>query len=75
MEADVGGGEVSRGRRDWASRRVTRSFVNRLLRMTLLAPDIQEVMLTPWRAFSSVAQWPLLLRIGVALRLRFLLAS
>ena len=43
VEADAGGGEVSIGRRRLAEAEgVTRSFVNRLLRLTLLAPDIQE---------------------------------
>ena len=46
MEADVGGGEVPIGWRRLAEAEgVTRSFVNRLLRLTLLAPDIVEAIL------------------------------
>ena len=34
---------------NWPKLGVTRSFVNRLLRMTLLAPDIQEAILDGWQ--------------------------
>ena len=45
MEADAGGGEVSIGGEIAEAEGVTRSFVNRLLRLTLLAPDIVEAIL------------------------------
>ena len=45
MEAVAGGGEVSIGGEIAEAEGVTRSFVNRLLRLTLLAPDIVEAIL------------------------------
>jgi hypothetical protein len=41
VQAIAGGGEVPIG----GSEAVSRSFVNRLLRLTLLAPDIQEAII------------------------------
>ncbi len=38
-------GGIDRRARSPRRRRITRSFVNRLLRLTLLAPDIQEAIL------------------------------
>jgi ribosome-binding protein aMBF1 (putative translation factor) len=45
--ADAGGRDVWLGRRvrRVEAEGITRSFVNRLLRLTLLAPDIQEAIL------------------------------
>ena len=45
MEEDVGGGEVWSAAEIAEVEGVTRSFVNRLLRLTLLAPDIVEAIL------------------------------
>ena len=45
MEADAGGGELPFGGEIAEAEGVTRSFVNRLLRLTLLAPDIVEAIL------------------------------
>jgi hypothetical protein len=45
VEEDVGGGEVSVAAEIAEAEGVTRSFVNRLLRLTLLAPDIVEAIL------------------------------
>jgi hypothetical protein len=36
-------------RQSWPRPRATRSFVNRLLRLMLLAPDIQEGFLDGWQ--------------------------
>ena len=45
MEADAGGGKYRSAGELADAEKVTRSFLNRLLRLTLLAPDIQEAML------------------------------
>ena len=45
VEAVAGGGEVPVGGGDRRSGGITRSFVNRLLRLTLLAPEIVEAIL------------------------------
>ena len=45
VEADAGGGEVPVGSEIAEAESLTRSFVNRLLRLTLLAPDILEAIL------------------------------
>ena len=45
MEAAAGGGQVPIGGEIAEAEGVTRSFVNRLLRLTLLAPDIVEAIL------------------------------
>ena len=44
VEADAGGGEVPSAAEIAEAEGVTRSFVNRLLRLTLLAPDIVEAI-------------------------------
>jgi hypothetical protein len=45
LEADAGGREVSIDRRNRRGGKIDRSFVSRLLGLTLLAPDIQEAIL------------------------------
>jgi hypothetical protein len=45
VEAVVGGGELPVAADVAEAEKVTRSFVNRLLRLTLLAPDIAEAIL------------------------------
>ena len=45
MEADAGRRKVPLGWGVAEAEGITRSFVNRLLRLTLLAPDIQEAIL------------------------------
>jgi hypothetical protein len=52
VEAAPGGWNIDRRAKSRESRALTRSFVNRLLRLTLLAPDIQEAILDGRQAKS-----------------------